>query len=208
MNKKLFNEWAYTYNDSILRSEQDQTYPFYGYGLIQRYIHDIIHPDESANILEMGIGTGMMTKSLYNQNRSITGVDFSEEMIKKAKEIMPNNQYINSDFFQAVPLLSGRQFDYILFSYSIHHLKPTKQKELLQSLSNYLTNDGVIIIGDVMTENKHEMMTLMNNYKESWDEDEYYPIFEEFTSSYLKNNYVLEYKKMTFCSGIITLTKK
>ncbi len=208
MNKQLFDDWSSTYNDSILISERDKTYPFYGYGEIQEYIFKTANIKEQSRILEMGIGTGMMTKELYELDHDITGVDFSSKMILEAKKIMPLNSYIESDFIKSLDILKDKKFDMIIFSYSIHHLKPINQKYILDMLSNNLTKSGKIIIGDVITRTNKEMDYLAELNESIWDDEEFYPTFEEYDNEVLNQHYLVEYKKITICSGIITLSKK
>ena len=208
MNKQLFNEWATTYNESIKKSENEKKYPFYGYSDIQKYIFDNANTKENTRILEMGIGTGMMTKRLYELDHNITGVDFSSKMILEARKVMPLNSYIESDFIESLDILKDEKFDVIIFSYSIHHLKPINQKYVLDMLSNNLAKSGKIIIGDVITRTKKEMDSLADQNQRIWDNEEFYPTFDEYDNEVLNQHYLVEYKKMTYCSGIITLSKK
>ena len=122
MNIKLFNDWASSYNKSIKKSEGDKTYPFYGYGKIQEFIYQKASKGINTKILEMGIGTGLMTIKLYEDGYNITGVDFSNEMILEAKKIMPLNSYIECDFINSLKEIGDSKFDVIIFSYSIHQI--------------------------------------------------------------------------------------
>ena len=207
MNVKLFDEWASSYNTSIKESEEAKTYPFYGYGEIQEFIYQNVSKRSNTKILEMGIGTGLMTKKLYEDGYDITGVDFSSEMIKEAKKIMPFNTYIECDFISALKKISNSKFDVIIFSYSIHHLKPINQKYLLDALYKNLNKDGLVIIGDVITNTDNEMIEQSEKYSNIWDYDEYYPTLSKYKSTVLMQNYTIEFIKVSNCSGIITLRK-
>lgn len=208
MNKELFDNWASTYNESILKSERDETYPFYGYGKIQKHIFKEANLKQNSKILEMGIGTGMMTKKLYDLDHDITGVDFSSKMINEAKKVMPFNRYIESGFIKVLDIIQDDKFDMIIFSYSIHHLTPINQKYILDVLSNNLTENGKIIIGDVITRTKKNMETLARVNARIWDDEEHYPTYEEYNNQVLNQHYNLEFKEVTFCSGIISLIKR
>ncbi len=208
MNKELFNDWSSTYNDSIKKSEQNKTYPFYGYVDIQKYIFETVNQKNQSNILEMGIGTGMMTKSVYDNNHIITGVDFSHKMIEEAKKIMPNSKYIESDFINSLPKLKDSLYDTIIFSYSIHHLTPLNQRYVLDKLSRNLKQDGVIIIGDVITRTNDQMKLLASKYKKIWDDEEFYPTYEVYNNQVINNKYHHKFIEVTECSGIIELRKK
>jgi len=207
MNKKLFDDWASTYDSYIQRSEEKKSYPFYGYGQIQKYVFKVANRLNRSDILEMGIGTGMMTKQLYDLNHTITGVDFSKNMLKEAKKIMPNNLYIDCDFLASLEQLEGQMFDTIIFSYSIHHLPVSRQVYLLNKLDRHLKAQGLVVIGDVMTKTKEGMYMLSKKYQTIWDEEEYYPTYEEYKQSLLKDVYKVEFLEITECSGVCTLYK-
>ena len=208
MNKKLFNDWARSYNESVLKSEKNKTYPFFGYSDVQKTVFELSNRVPQSRILEMGIGTGMMTKKLYELNHQITGVDFSSKMIEEAKRIMPFNTYVVSDFISALDIIRDTRYNTIIFSYSIHHMKPIHQKYLLSYLSNNLAEEGKIIIGDVMTNSNQEMDKLADQYEKIWDPEEFYPTWEDYQNEVLDQHYIMDFQKITHCSGIITLTKK
>ncbi len=207
-NKQLFNDWASSYDDSVKKSDQNNTYPFAGYSLIQEMIYKKIVTVPNLKILEMGIGTGRMTFKLYNSGYEITGVDSSSKMIEKSKILMPLNKYINKDFLKVLPELNGIKYDVIIFAYSIHHLMPINQKYLLDMLSNNLNPYGCIIIGDVMTRTSSELDSLAIENSGIWDEEEFYPTLEDYNNKVIKQFYDVEFTKVSFCSGIMTLRKK
>lgn len=207
MNKQLFDDWASTYDRFIQKSEERKTYPFYGYGKIQEYVFEVANRLDKSDILEMGIGTGMMTKKLYDLDHTITGVDFSKNMLNEAKKVMPNNRYIESDFLVSLEQLEGQMFDTIIFSYSIHHLPVNKQVYLLKKLSKHLKEHGQIVIGDVMTRSKKDMHMLSQRYQTLWDDEEYYPTYEDYDESLLREVYNLEFLEITECAGILSLLK-
>jgi len=208
LRKTLFNDWASTYNQSVHKSDIENTYPFAGYSKIQKHIFDRCKEMPNARILEMGIGTGLMTWKLYGLEYDITGVDISEEMIKQAKIIMPLNKYVLSDFKSVNIKLDSKKYNVIIFSYSIHHMKPINQKYMLDVLSSKLDDDGIIIIGDVMTKSNEEMKKLSVQVGKYWDDEEYYPTLEFYNNQVLKQHYDISFHKVSFCGGIIELKKK
>jgi 2-polyprenyl-3-methyl-5-hydroxy-6-metoxy-1,4-benzoquinol methylase len=207
-NTKLFNEWASSYDDAVKESDRNNTYPFAGYSNIQEIIYQNITKRKNTTVLEMGIGTGRMTFSLYEDGYEITGVDSSIEMIKMATEIMPKNKYIHKNFNDALEDLKGQKFDVIIFTYSIHHINPQRQEYLLVKLSEYLSMGGEIIVGDVMTKTNDEMLNISKSNKSIWDEDEFYPTFENYFKQGIIDLYELDYLTVTFCSGVMKLKLK
>ena len=208
LRKKLFDDWSSSYNESVKKSDRENTYPFAGYSKIQQYIFDRCKDIVNANILEMGIGTGLMTSKLYGLEHKITGVDLSEKMIKKARDLMPLNKYILSDFNSVESKLENNGYDIIIFSYSIHHMKPINQVYILDMLRDKLSERGLIIIGDVMTNTSKEMRQLSNQFFDIWDDEEYYPTFESYLNPVLKQHYEITFNQISFCSGVMELKKK
>ncbi len=203
-SKTHFNDWADKYNEDVTKSNLEGTYPFSGYDEIQALI-EAYCKDKSLKILEMGVGTGEMTKKLYNQNHVVTGVDFSREMIQIAKKIMPNAEFIESDFFSSLSLIKPN-YDIIIFSYSIHHLRYDDQLLLLKKLDKFLHKNGLIIIGDVMTSTKLEMQQLKKQYSPIWDDEEFYPM-EELYKDKMMEVYDISFHKVSHCSGVVILKK-
>ena len=79
-------------------------------------------------------------------------------MIALASEKMPNAQLYQGDFSKglAEPLRSFR-YDYIVATYSLHHLADAQKRDFLLDLRNYLKENGKIIIGDVAFETRKDL---------------------------------------------------
>jgi len=207
IRKELFDQWAKGYNNSVLKSEKEGTYPFAGYSEVKYSIIDIISSAQIAKVLEMGIGTGEITKPLYDLGYEITGVDLSDKMIKIAKSKMKNAKFILADFGNALNQVITK-FDFIVFSYSIHHLTYDDQIDLLIKLNEYLDEDGLIIIGDVSTFTLGDMNQLQTKYSAIWDDEEYYPILKKYQLSQLEEVYKLSYIQLNEVAGVYKLRKK
>lgn len=206
IRKELFDVWASNYNNSVIKSEQEETYPFAGYSNIKYQIIDIITKKPSAHILDMGVGTGEITSPLYNLGYKVTGVDLSEKMIDLAKKKMPDAKFICDTFKNSLAKIND-QYDFIIFNYSIHHLEYQSQVDLLLNIYDYLSSQGMIIIGDVSTLNSLDMNKLQEVYASIWDDEEYYPILEIYQKSELKNFYKISYSKINEVAGLFELFK-
>lgn len=200
----LFNDWAIKYNKDVNESEKAASYPFAGYTEIKNHIIHHVLKKSRARVLDMGVGSGEISLPLYHLGYDITGLDFSVEMIHLAKEKMSNARFILGDFEQSINDISD-VFDYIIFSYSIHHLSYELQVELLLKLSEYLLEDGLIIIGDVSTISLSQMNQLKNKFRSIWDDEEFYPILDIYSSSRLSEIYQINYIKVNEVAGIFVL---
>ncbi|UOQ67275.1 class I SAM-dependent DNA methyltransferase [Hymenobacter volaticus] len=74
--QQAYNTWADTY-DSVLNKTRD---------LEARAIRSILDTTNVAEIVELGCGTGKNTQWLATKATHVTAVDFSAQMLDKAKE--------------------------------------------------------------------------------------------------------------------------
>ncbi|MCJ7688755.1 MAG: methyltransferase domain-containing protein [Clostridiaceae bacterium] len=84
-----FDLWANGYDKSVNHSEKNNEYHFAGYNDLLNYIYNQVRIKDDANVLDIRFGTGILTTQLYNNGYSITGIDFSSNMIDIAKQKMP-----------------------------------------------------------------------------------------------------------------------
>ena len=89
MDDKKFDQWANAYEDDVFHSDKENTYPFAGYRKVLGYIYDMVMQKRSADVLELGFGTGVLTNKLYEGGCTIYGQDFSKTMIRIAGKKMP-----------------------------------------------------------------------------------------------------------------------
>jgi len=84
LNKRGFNEWSGTYDESIVKGSH--AYPFDGYYDLLGQIESIIGEYKNPEVLELGIGTGTLTLQLQKQGAKITGVDFFDQILMEARK--------------------------------------------------------------------------------------------------------------------------
>lgn len=206
MDAKGFDKWASSYDESVSKNENENRYPFAAYTEVMEEVNRQLIELSGSEILDMGIGTGKNTSKLYKKGYSITGVDFSSEMLKLAKEKMPDIKTIKHDFKDELPKeITSNKYDSILFTYSIHHLNDDEKSCLLNNLYPLLKKEGKIIIGDVMTQTESEMIMAQERDNEIWDFDEHYIIVEKLVSSHPEFR-ICFYPK-SYCSGVLVLNK-
>ena len=124
LDKEGFNLWTESYDEDVELSEETGTYPFAGYSHVLGRVYSLLHAcvKPGGNILDIGFGTGTLTKQLYDEGFTIFGMDFSDKMVEKAKAKMPGAVLLQHDFAEGLPeVLSGVSFDCILSTYAIHH---------------------------------------------------------------------------------------
>ena len=89
----MYKEFAYIYDKLTF----DIDYEEYS-EVIKKELKKLDIKPES--ILELGIGSGNMTKYFYNSSINYTGVDHSKEMLKICADKFSNINIINEDLCQ------------------------------------------------------------------------------------------------------------
>jgi ubiquinone/menaquinone biosynthesis C-methylase UbiE len=106
---------------------------------------DLLLPrlDPHSEVLDLGCGCGDPVASKLAIGHHVTGVDFSSEQIRRAKESVPSATFIEADI--ASLRLDASRFDAIVAFYVIFHLPRAEQLELLSSIRRWLKPGGYFL---------------------------------------------------------------
>ncbi|MFC5735591.1 class I SAM-dependent methyltransferase [Cytobacillus gottheilii] len=94
LNNHGFDLWADQYDKTVQISEENNQYPFAGYKKILNAIFNEIMQLKHAKVLDIGMGTGVLSSKLYDYDHLIDGIDFSAKMISIARSKMPAATFI------------------------------------------------------------------------------------------------------------------
>lgn len=204
LDQNGFDLWADGYDKAVGLSDEENSYPFAGYKEILARIYQIVLAKEKATILDIGFGTGTLTQKLYEQGCEVWGQDFSSRMIELASAKMPNAHLFQGDFSKGLvePLLQN-SYDFIIATYSLHHLTDDDKITLIQSLTDLLKEDGIILIGDVAFANRADLVSCQKAADEEWDDEEIYFVFEELQKVFPK----MKFDQVSHCAGILSLSR-
>ncbi len=202
LDNKGFDLWADGYDLTVGISDEENTYPFAGYKEILGSIFRTIMEKPSATVLDIGFGTGTLTAKLYENGCTVYGQDFSERMIELASEKMPGAHLYQGDFTQglAKPLLS-QSYDFIVATYSLHHLTDEQKVGFLHSLLERLNEGGMILIGDIAFKTRMDLEQCQREVGDAWDDEEIYFVIDEMISAFPN----LIYQPVSYCAGILAL---
>ena len=204
LNDKGFDLWADGYDKTVGLSDEENSYPFAGYKAILSKIYQIVLTKEKAKILDIGFGTGTLTAKLYEQGCEVWGQDFSGRMIELAGAKMPGAHLFQGDFSQglAEPLLQN-SYDFIIATYSLHHLTDDGKIKLIRSMTELLREDGVILIGDVAFANREELGRCSREAGEEWDDEEIYFVHDELQKTFPD----MKFEQVSYCAGLLSLSR-
>lgn len=171
-----------------------QLYEMFGMERLQPTL-DLVNriPDKKySRIIDIGCGTGMSTLPLVNkfEDAQIYGVDFSEEMLKKAREITNKVEWLQRDCSK--PLSDLGKFDLVFSNAFLQWLQ--NQEEFIENVTQMLNKDGVFALQvpnyDNMAIRKctdHIIAPFKNRFKEVEKKmchnktlNEYYDILSEY----------------------------
>ena len=204
LNQTGFDLWADGYDKSVGLSDEANTYPFAGYKDVLGTIYKTIMEKENAVVLDIGFGTGTLTTKLYENGCTIYGQDFSARMIELASQKMPNAHLYQGDFTQGlVEPLQEQNYDFIVATYSLHHLTDEQKVSFLRVLQDHLNPGGQILIGDVAFENRSQLEQCQKAVGDEWDDDEIYFVVDEL-KKYLPT---LGFTRISYCAGVLSLNK-
>lgn len=202
LDKKGFDLWADDYDKTVGISDEEKTYPFAGYKDVLGSIFQTIMEKQNATVLDIGFGTGTLTTKLYEHGHTIYGQDFSSRMIALASEKMPGAYLYQGDFTQGlVEPLRHQRYDFIVATYSLHHLTDEQKVTFLRSLLDCLKENGQILIGDVAFENREKLEQCQEAAGDEWDDEEIYFVADELKSVFP----TLSFTQVSYCAGILTL---
>ena len=203
LDNKGFDLWADGYDHTVGLSDGENAYPFAGYKEILGRIFRTVMEKPGAVVLDVGFGTGTLTAKLYENGCTIYGQDFSERMVGLASEKMPDAHLYQGDFSQGLAeALRSRRYDFIVATYSLHHLADAQKVCFLRSLLERLNEGGKILIGDVAFRTRMDLEQCRRETGEEWDDEEVYFVIDELTSAFPN----LRYQPVSYCAGILTLS--
>jgi ubiquinone/menaquinone biosynthesis C-methylase UbiE len=112
-----------------------------------KYIQKICKMINKYEILDIGCGSAIWTKELFNitESNNITGIDISEVQIQMAKEIFPQAKQLICEDIMKINF-KNKIFNAIIALFSIMHLPKNDQLKIFDKLYSWLEKDGLLLI--------------------------------------------------------------
>lgn len=108
---------------------------------------------EGARVVELGCGGGTPETRLLAQRFRLTGVDLSDEQLRRARERVPEAEFVQADF-TSIDFESGSLAAVVAF-YSFNHVPRDLLAPLYARVRRWLAPDGLFLtaLGTSDTEN-------------------------------------------------------
>jgi putative AdoMet-dependent methyltransferase len=204
----LFNEWAETYDQSVAVPDIEYAAAFDKYEIILQEVANRAF----GHVLEFGPGTGNLTIQLLKKGLTITAVEPSPGMRRKAMEKLKGNvQIVDGDFLSFPPIPSVQT---IVSTYAFHHLTDDEKAATLAIYSNMLPEGGKIIFADTMFESKDAYDQAVKNAIENGFnrlaedlQSEYYTTIPALQKMLYEKNFFVTFERMNDFVWIMDATK-
>jgi putative AdoMet-dependent methyltransferase len=197
----LFDRWAEMYDRSVVSN----AFPLAGYDEVLDAIVRQARIEPVHRVLDVGVGTANLAKRIAEKGCGIWGVDFSDEMLKRACTKLPTARLVKADLLDGWPEGLPDRLDRIVSAYVFHEFLDHVKVTLIAHSVDHLATDGRIVIGDVAFPNAEARDECHRTCRAAWDEDEHYWVAEAMKSALAKRGLAVEYEQVSFCSGVFSL---
>ena len=202
LDKEGFNQWAAQYDQTVAQTQADSQYPFAGYDTVLQAIETIVAAKPQPEVLDAGFGTGVLTRRLAERGAQITGFDFALAMVETVRNQLPQAELFVHDFNDGWPaVLAEKQFDFIVSTYALHHLRVAGQIAWIQEMLGHLKPGGRVLIGDVAFDNAAALYACRDQAGERWDADEIYLTREQLKPVFAQQ---LQWQRCSFCAALMS----
>ena len=106
-------------------------------------LHGKLQP--GSRIVDLGCGCGVpVARWLSEFGHAVTGVDFSEVQIERARRLVPGAAFVRKDLRRVQ--FDPERFDAAVMLYSIIHVPVAEHRSLLERVCTWLRPGGVLLL--------------------------------------------------------------
>jgi len=136
--REAYNKWAEVYDNNENKTRDLEAVA----------LRTVLSGRDFENIIEIGCGTGKNTGFLINIARYLTAVDFSEEMLSRAKEKIISEQVV----FKRADILkpwtfAERRYELVTFSLVLEHVE--NLDEIFRKVAQVTKPGGLVYLGEL-----------------------------------------------------------
>ncbi|WP_107669417.1 class I SAM-dependent methyltransferase [Cyanothece sp. BG0011] len=106
-----------------------------------------ININSNSKILDLCCGSGQTTEFLVQKSSQVTGLDASSTAINRAKQIVPEANYVNA-LAEKMPF-PEEEFDLVHSSVALHEMETEQLREILREVYRVLKPEGIFAFIDL-----------------------------------------------------------
>jgi tellurite methyltransferase len=136
----------------------------------------ILKYKKSGDVLDLGCGEGRNALFLAENGFNVTGIDISEEGIKKFKELAKqNNLKVKGIVGDIIKFEFDNKYDIIISNATLHFLKENESKDMVKKIKENTKKDGLNVINVFTEENPDKNFPYLfkrgelRNYYNDWE---------------------------------------
>ena len=96
-----------------------------------------------ATVLDAGCGAGVPVTRILSESFEVTGVDFSDAQLERARRLVPQARFLRADLTSLD--LPDRSFDGIVSYYAVIHIPREEHPRVLRNFHRMLKPSGVLL---------------------------------------------------------------
>jgi ubiquinone/menaquinone biosynthesis C-methylase UbiE len=197
-----FDPWAATYDSDVA---SHAPFPFDGYEKVLETVVGLAAPAPGISVLDLGTGTGNLALLFARHGCELWCTDFSQAMLAKARDKLPQGNFVLHDLRATLPPELDRRFDRIVSAYVFHHFELGKKIELCRDLAiGHLAQGGKLIIADLSFRDQEAMDTFARSLGELWEQEPYW-LADESVQALSRAGLTVAYVQVSACVGVYTL---
>jgi putative AdoMet-dependent methyltransferase len=198
-----FDPWAESYDQDVATWS---AFPFAGYEKVLERVVALADARPGMDVLDMGTGTGNLAIRFAEIGCTLWCTDFSEVMLVKAREKLPQAQFVLHDLRAPWPSELDRRFDRIASGYVFHHFDLAKKVELCRELVlKRLESQGRLVVADLSFPSlaaKEEFARRIPDW-----EEEFYWLADESVRALWDAGLMVDYEQVSPCAGVYIVQK-
>jgi putative AdoMet-dependent methyltransferase len=202
-----FDRWAAEYDADVAASASGgHGFPFAGYDRVLTRVVELAAVAPGMSVLELGPGTGNLTAQLVARGAAVWALDFSAEMLARARARVPAATFAQAHLLGDYPPDFHRSFDCVASTYTFHELPlPDKLALLRRLFADHLRPGGAVVVGDVGFPNAAAHDAMRGDAGDDWSE-EYYWVMAEAEPALHMAGFAFEYEQHSSCGLTVRIT--
>ena len=168
-----------------------------GFSFVYEYGSDVlnlIQPEGVLSAIDLGCGTGTLTKALKDKGFNVRGLDASEEMLAKARANYPDINFSHAD---AANFVLSEPVDLIFSNAVLHWIDKSRQSSMMKCVYDALRAGGQFVFemgGFGCCRLIHEKLAeRFNVHGYSYTMPFYFPSIGEYSSLLEKAGFTVRY---------------